>query len=421
LLRTAGEAPRILVEIQCGYPYESTTLYLSTEDLKIQTYEFKGYVQSFGSISFAVSETEFLASASGFSFSLMRNSDTEKLLGIYQKVKSVIVRQWFKGLANYSSAVILGTFIVDSLSEISLSSFSVNCISDETKLARDVPSEVLMKDYYPQLPNENDNVMFPCVLGKMWFPYFGETKYKYLSTYLLDVAPAYCIDPFSYKYLVYRADQDAIDVNSNPERAYQYLSSPALYTTLPNYTMEHDITNKQWFIKLKSPDATNQGNLRRIRLLPNKAGWGWYNTCLDWWNARDIDPNTYATINSSQKRLNLEFDAMEGFGNYKPDWSSWYARLRAGCVVAATGLLKMKLILWFITEVYERSLQWNLAGGKMELELPLGVSTQYDTINPMSLGWHKVSVEIRHLEGAPLRIYALYLLMDYWDDSYKEQ
>jgi len=435
LLKTEGEAPRILVEIQCGYPNESTTLFCSTERLEIENYEFKEYVLNFGSLTSGIGEQDFIASPNTFSFTLVRNSDTKKLLGAYQKNKQVIVRQWFKSLTvYYSQALLLGTFIIDTISNITLSSFSVNCKSDESKIAIDFPSKVLNKDDYPQLPNENEDVIRPCVLGKMWYPYGTlESQFKYIKTYALDCAPAFCVDASTYKFLIHRAnllradEQDAISVNDASERAYQFLSSNSIFAEIVKYDVVHDIAKKEWSIKLRKPNSTEEGNWRRIRLLPDKVftggGYGGaHNNCFDWWNAMDLDVNTYATIDSTHNKLQLCFDPskMNWLGIYKPSWSNFYVRLRAGCcVTAANGMAKLKLGA-FIASGHEVSTNWNLAPSPNTLELEQGTWITEDLAMSES-GWNIFYIYAEHTGNNPLRVNSLYLIADYWDNTYKEQ
>jgi hypothetical protein len=439
LLKTEGEAPRILLEIQCGYPNESTTLYCSTERLEIENYEFKEYILSFGSLTSSIGEQDFIASPNTFSFTMVRNADTEKLLGAYQKNKQVIVRQWFKSLTvYYSQALLLGAFIIDTISNITLSSFSVNCKSDESKIAIDFPSKVLNKDDYPQLPNENEDVIRPCVLGKMWYPYGTlESQFKYIKTYALDCAPAFCVDASTYKFLIHRAnglradEQDAISVNNTiggqqtDGRAYQFLSSNSLFAEIIKYDVVHDIAKKEWSIKLRKPNQDGEGHWRRIRLLPDKewtggggSGYGYANNCPDWYNAKDLDVNTYATIDSTHNKLRLCFDPskMNWLGIYKPSWSNFYLRLRAGCcVTAANGISKFQLGTSFVTGT-----NWNLAPGNNIFELEQ--STWFTVDIPMSAdGWRILYIYAEHTGNNPLRVNSLYLIADFWDNTYKEQ
>lgn len=308
LLKTEGQAPRILVEIRCGYPNGDTTLYCSTERLTIGSYEFKEYVLNFGSLLSSVGESEYLAPPNSFSFSMMRNGDTEKLLEAYQKNNLVIVKQWFKDLTSYSEALDLGTFMMNCPSDINLSSFTVNCVSDESEISSDFPKVLI---------NEEEEIYAPCVLGKLWSAWEDNTK-RYLDCYLPNTAPAYCTDTDTLRphliHQVYGGDAEGI----NPDRTYQYYPDDGyeFYAYILNYLADYNSITGGLSIAIDFPTEEDQGYARRLRLLPELAIST--NDVTDWKNACDLDYNTEAEIGVG-KSLALGFNSRNKIARYNPD------------------------------------------------------------------------------------------------------
>jgi hypothetical protein len=326
LLKTEAEAPRILVEMQWSYHNQPTTLYCSTERFTIENYyDFKEYVLNFGSLSTSIEESSYLAPPNTFSFTLMRNSDTENLLNSYQKNQKVIVKQWFKSLTKYEQALDLGTFIM-TVSDISLSSFSVNCVSDESKISTDFPKTLINSTDYPNAFKDNldEDVYLPCVLGKLWSPWDTDDTKRYLDCYLPNVAPAYCIDTENLKYLihqVYGGNAEGI----NPTRCYQYYPDDGykFYAYLTNYVPNLNPTNGGLSIDIDPVTTDEQGYARRLRLLPEIASSmtgpvAGENNIPDWRNACDLDYNSETTIKASTNKLVLGFNSRNQIARYAP-------------------------------------------------------------------------------------------------------
>jgi hypothetical protein len=399
--KITGENPVLLAQISLGYPYSGTIL-VSTERIKIGTNLYNPWVVQFGSIRFSLNEDNFLSSPNSFEMTLIRNSETEKLLNSYQKINKVILKQWFMSLTSESDALPEGTFIVDGIEDIQQSSFKVKCVSDESKLIVELPQEMLNKTDYPMLLNENEDIHRPLVLGKM-YPKNSTSDYAYINVHLQDCSPAFCVDTENFKYLAYRhknVDGKAL----NTYYAFQYLSGQKLFAELSYFSAYHNPTTKEWQIDIADPGAATLGDMRSVRIMPKRPRTlGLHiNTALYWEKACDLDRNSKSWLNSIHPKLSLNFDRIEEPGNYKPLWDpGWYWRAK----------------LAFNLDIISGTVQCAVSGvGYVEFSTPGYKETPYLVSNSPNLSSQDLYVWINLVSGTYAWIDGVHLIVDFWDD-----
>lgn len=395
--RIAGESPLFLAQISLAYPLSGTIL-ISTERIKIGANLYNPWVTQFGSIRFGLDEDSYLSAPNNLEITLIRNSDTEKLLNYYQKTHKIVLKQWFKSLTSESDALPLGTFVVDEVTDIQQSSFRLVCVSDESKLITGLPQEKLNKTDYPVLLNENEGTHRPLVLGRM-YPQNAGSDYAYINAHLQDCSPAFCVDTENFKYLIHRhKNADAKAVNSY--YAFQYLSSQKLFAELSYFSVYHNPTTKEWQIDIADPGSVTLGDKRSVRIMP-KRPYG-DNTADYPERAFDLDRSTTTQLGLNDL-LSLRCDRIENLAKYKPAWNpGWYWRAR----------------LAFTIDYIEGTVQASLNGILMGDYTTAGYKESGVLVesNAPDLDSAVFVIWIRQTAGSGSFIDGVHLIIDFWDD-----
>ena len=267
-------------------------------DSPIATDIYKSYVESFGEISFAVSEAPGLGQQSSCDIILKRKifaetgggteNVVENLLTQKSKGKQVLLWQFFDDgvtpVLDDSDKLPLGIFIIDDVFEIEGARIQVHCVSPELKIELETPKLKFNKTDFPNLLESNLNLARPILLGSFEYPFreavlpnMPEREYLFCNRPFQPLMPAYLTDIYDFKFLVHEAT-DALDISNAWElQFFEWLSEWNILAFCNRLNIENEsfaISNSsgQTIVDMNALfNVTDTGRERYVRIMPSEA------------------------------------------------------------------------------------------------------------------------------------------------------
>jgi len=330
-----GEQPCKLVTI--GYGLLGYTLKLSNsdKDIVLGSDIYKPYILNIDPISKGIPIEEHIATVNNGSLRIMRNSTTDILLTNIIKNHELKIWQFFDGLVD-ADKLSLGTFMVNAISEVTQGYIEISFENRETELL-DIPKDRFNLTDFPNCLEANIGQGVPFILGDITDVIYPSGSPPYIMNYHLSRRPSvvacFNSDKSERKFLAHKLTSDGVQTQTI---AYVFKIEGDYYAILEadaskNKNFSQDLTGNKLEIAVNDKQgATYPGDLRVVRIMATLKGQ--LNQSSDWKDATDLDTNTTATVNNSN-RLELTFQ-QPGF---LPTDNSDFTVMNAGFYISSVG------------------------------------------------------------------------------------
>jgi hypothetical protein len=318
----------------------SSSILLSDRPVTIGSDVYNPWLKTVPAIRYSLPLLPGLGRLADCELEIGRNSTTDNLLTGTVAGKKVQIWQWFEGLAD-ADKLPLANLVSQEIVDVTQSTFTLRCISPETKLKQRIPTKDLNKTDFPNMPDSNLGIPRPIVFGNFKYEKLDGSKYHGSDTALSPQeeyiwckkphrvgVPAFWIDmkaspgtPDKKKLIVHEsADALAILTDISTELGGQellkYYSEPQLYgfsrnenaTSWPgkcwtavNVSARSQVERNVY----QTGDTTTGGQFMTLYKLGDRSGSA--NTVTDYQDALDLDPATTAALSGSLI-LEVEFD-----------------------------------------------------------------------------------------------------------------